>query len=120
MPMHHQYASIKAWSDEQHVKENRQLYQQKFNAVLDILSPALDVQQPEASFYLWPRTPIDDETFARELFAQQNVTVLPGRYLSREANGINPGENRVRMALVAPLDECVEAAQRIKQLLTNL
>ncbi|MEJ2142021.1 MAG: succinyldiaminopimelate transaminase [Gammaproteobacteria bacterium] len=120
MPVHHQYASIKAWADEQHVRQNRDLYQQKFKAVLDILSPVLDMQMPEASFYLWPRTPVDDETFARELFAQQNVTVLPGRYLSREADGINPGENRVRMALVAPLDECIEAAQRIKQLVENL
>lgn len=120
MPVHHQYASIKAWSDEQHVKANRDLYQQKFNAVLDILSPVLDVQMPEASFYLWPQTPVDDETFARELFAQQNVTVLPGRYLSRDTDHINPGENRVRMALVAPLDECIEAARRIKQLISSL
>jgi N-succinyldiaminopimelate aminotransferase len=120
MPVHHQYASIKAWSDEQHVKDNRELYQQKFNAVLDILSPVLDVQMPEASFYLWPHTPVDDETFTREVFAQQNITVLPGRYLSRGANGINPGENRVRMALVAPLAECVEAAQRIKRLIETL
>lgn len=120
MPIHHQYASIKAWSDEQHVKANRDLYQQKFKAVLDILSPLLDVQMPQASFYLWPQTPIDDETFARELFAQQNITVLPGRYLSRDADGINPGANHVRMALVAPLEECVEAAQRIKQLIDGL
>lgn len=120
MPVHHQYASIKAWNDEQHVKDNRDLYQQKFNAVLDILSPVLDVQMPEASFYLWPETPVDDETFTRELFARQNVTVLPGRYLSRDAEGNNPGENRVRMALVAPLDECIEAAQRVKHLIETL
>lgn len=120
MPVHHQYASIKAWSDEEHVKQNRTLYQQKFTAVLDILSPVLNVQQPDAAFYLWPETPLDDETFARELFAQQHVTVLPGRYLSRQAQGKNPGENRVRMALVAPLDDCIDAAQRIKHFVTNL
>lgn len=120
MPLHHQYASIKAWDDEQHVKNNRSLYQQKFNAVLDILSPVLDVQKPDASFYLWPQTPVDDEIFARELFAQQNVTVLPGSYLSREANGINPGKNYIRMALVAPLAECIDAAKRIKHLINTL
>ena len=120
MPVHHQYASIKAWGDEQHVKDNRLLYQQKFNAVLDILSPVLNVQKPDASFYLWPQTPVDDETFTRALFAQQHITVLPGRYLSRDAQGLNPGKNRVRMALVAPLDDCIEAAHRIKRFLNNL
>ncbi|RKZ55766.1 MAG: succinyldiaminopimelate transaminase, partial [Gammaproteobacteria bacterium] len=75
---------------------------------------------PDAGFYLWLNTPVDDETFARDLFAQQNVTVLPGSYLSRESNGINPGKNHIRMALVAPLEECVIAAQRIKQYITNL
>jgi N-succinyldiaminopimelate aminotransferase len=120
MPLHHQYASIKAWSDETHVAANRALYQQKFDAVLEILSPVLDVRKPDASFYLWPQTPVDDETFTRELFAQQNVTVLPGRYLSRHSEGINPGENHVRMALVAPLAECIDAAERIKQLIDTL
>ena len=120
MPVHHQYASIKAWSDEQHVVDNRLLYRQKFSATLDILSPVMDVQEPNAAFYLWPQTPVDDETFARELFAQQHITVLPGRYLSRTAQGVNPGENRVRMALVAPLNDCIEAAQRIKHFVTNL
>jgi N-succinyldiaminopimelate aminotransferase len=115
MPLHHQKASIKAWQDEQHVTENRALYQKKFTAVLDILEPVMDVKKPDASFYLWAKTPVSDEVFSRNLFAEQNVTVLPGSYLSREANGINPGNQHIRMALVASLDECIEAARRIRQ-----
>ncbi len=114
MPPSTQAASIKAWGDEQHVIENRCLYQQKFAAVLEILSPAMKVSQPEAGFYLWARTESGDTDFARELYAQQNITVLPGSYLSRKAHGINPGQNRVRMALVAPLEECIDAAKRIR------
>ncbi|PKM21560.1 MAG: succinyldiaminopimelate transaminase, partial [Gammaproteobacteria bacterium HGW-Gammaproteobacteria-14] len=115
MPMHHQLASIAAWQDDQHAADNRVLYQQKFDAVLDILGNVLDVQRPEAGFYLWPRTGISDEVFARDLKEQQNVTVLPGRYLSREVNGLNPGAGHVRMALVANLEECIEGAQRIRR-----
>lgn len=113
MPLHNQLASIAAWSDEDHVRENRAAYRAKFEAVVPILREVMNVDFPDAGFYLWPETPMDDETFARELSAQQNVHVLPGRYLSRTVDGHNPGENRVRMALVAPVDECVEAAKRI-------
>lgn len=113
MPIHNQLASIAAWQDEDHVRENRAAYRAKFEAVVPILREVMDVDFPDAGFYLWPETPMDDETFARELSAQQNVHVLPGRYLSRTIDGHNPGENRVRMALVAPLEECVEAANRI-------
>ncbi|UZK04433.1 succinyldiaminopimelate transaminase [Venatoribacter cucullus] len=120
MPLQTQLASIAAWNDEQHVAENRDLYTQKFRAVLDILSPVLPVQQTDASFYLWVETPINEETFAQQLFAQQNVTVLPGSYLSRTVNDINPGKNRVRMALVAGVDECIEAAQRIRAFVESL
>ena len=114
MPPHTQAASIRAWGDEQHVIDNRQLYRQKFAAVLEILTPVMKVSQPEAGFYLWAETESSDTAFARELYAQQNVTVLPGSYLSREVHGINPGQNRVRMALVAPLEECIDAAKRIR------
>lgn len=120
MPSATQAASIAAWNDEAHVRENRELYRKKFSAMLEILGDALDVQAPDASFYLWPRTPIDDTEFARGLFAQQNVTVLPGSFLSREAHGGNPGRNHVRMALVAPLDECVTAAKRIRTFIETL
>lgn len=113
MPVHNQLASIAAWNDEDHVRENRAAYRAKFEAVVPILREVMNVDFPDAGFYLWPETPMSDETFARELSAQQNVHVLPGRYLSRTVDGQNPGENRVRMALVAPLEECVEAARRI-------
>lgn len=113
MPVQNQLASIAAWNDEDHVRENRAAYRAKFEAVVPILREVMNVDFPDAGFYLWPETPMSDETFARELSAQQNVHVLPGRYLSRTVDGHNPGENRVRMALVAPLEECVESARRI-------
>ena len=115
MPVQTQLASVAAWNDEAHVRENRDQYRAKYDAVLDILSPVLDVQRPDGSFYLWARTPADDTQFTRELFAQQHVTVVPGSYLSREVNGLNPGAGRIRMALVAPLAECIEAAERIRR-----
>lgn len=115
MPMHHQIASIAAWDDDRHAADNRALYQQKFDAVLEILGSVLDVSKPDAGFYLWPKIGISDETFALELKRQQNVTVLPGRYLSREIDGLNPGAGRVRMALVATLEECIEGAKRIRE-----
>ncbi|SEQ09028.1 succinyldiaminopimelate aminotransferase apoenzyme [Azotobacter beijerinckii] len=114
MPVPTQLASIAAWNDEIHVRANRVLYREKFDAVLGLLQPVLDVQRPDGSFYLWPRTPMDDQSFTRELFAREHVTVVPGSYLSRSVDGLNPGANRVRMALVAPLAECVEAAERIR------
>ena len=114
MPPAHQLASIAAWDDEEHVKYNRELYREKFDAVLDILEPVSSAHKPDAGFYLWLNTPGPDTDFARQLYARQNVTVLPGSYLSREVNGSNPGSKHVRMALVAPLDECIDAACRIK------
>jgi N-succinyldiaminopimelate aminotransferase len=120
MPPPTQHASILAWNDEAHVKHNRDLYRQKFAAVVAILSAVIDVQQPEAGFYLWLKTPNSDTDFARDLFATQNVTVLPGSFLSRDTDNGNPGSNYVRMALVADTDECIEAANRIKTYLSDL
>lgn len=120
MPLQTQYASIAAWGDEAHVAQNRAEYTQKFRTVIDILNPVMPLQQSEAGFYLWASTPVDDETFAQQLFAQQNVTVLPGSYLSRTVDDINPGKNRVRMALVASVEECAEAAQRIRTFVESL
>jgi len=120
MPLPTQYASVTAWRDEEHVKLNRQVYSQKFSAVLKILDGVLDIEKPAASFYLWPKTPIAETEFTQRLFGDKNVTVLPGSYLSREVNGVNPGANRVRMALVAPLDQCIEAAKRIKAFVKSL
>lgn len=114
MPVQTQLASIAAWNDEAHVLENRDLYREKFDAVLQVLAPVMDVQKPDGGFYLWPKVPGDDAQFCRDLFEQQHVTVVPGSYLSREVEGFNPGAGRVRLALVAPLAECVEAAQRIR------
>ncbi|MDG1580129.1 succinyldiaminopimelate transaminase [Pseudomonas sp. GOM6] len=114
MPVQTQLASIAAWQDEDHVRANRDQYRAKYDAVLEILQPVLDVQRPDGSFYLWAKTPGDDATFTRELFAREHVTVVPGSYLSREVNGENPGAGRIRMALVAPLAECIEAAKRIR------
>lgn len=113
MPPHHQRASQAAWEDEKHVMENRALYREKFAAVHDILSPHMELNAPGGGFYFWPRTLIDDEIFARRLYAEHAVVVLPGSYLGRETPNGNPGAGRVRMALVPSLDDCVEAAQRI-------
>ena len=120
MSVQNQLASIAAWKDETHVLENRQAYHAKFKAVLDILKPVLHIEQTDASFYLWPETPIDDESFAQRLFEKEHVTVLPGSYLSRTVNGVNPGENRIRMALVASEADCIEAAERIKRFVQTL
>ena len=120
MPPPFQIASIAAWNDETHVQANREQYRQKFAAVMEILAPVLDVKMPDAGFYLWPQTPVDDETFTREVFAQAHVNIVPGSYLSRAVNGVSPGANRVRLALVASLAECVEAAQRIRTVVENL
>ena len=112
-----QAASIAAWNDEAHVVENRNMYRIKFAQVTPVLAEVLDVKLPDASFYLWAGVPAawnnSDTDFARELYAAENVTVLPGSYIGRTANGKNPGQGRVRMALVAETEECLEAAQRI-------
>ena len=120
MPLPTQAASIAAWQDEQHVQDNRDQYRQKFEHVLPVLQTALPVQRPDAAFFFWAQTPMCDQQFTRQLFAAENVTVLPGSYLAREAHGLNPGANHVRMALVAELDQCLEAAQRIARFVQSL
>jgi N-succinyldiaminopimelate aminotransferase len=119
MPPAFQVASIAAWQDESHVAQNRAFYREKFDAVLDILQPVMDVKKPAASFYLWAKTPIDDTEFTRQAYAQQHVHVVPGQYLSRTVNGVNPAQQRIRMALVAPLAECIEGAERLRELITT-
>ena len=137
MPLPTQQASILAWQDEAHVIENRQLYRAKFAAFIEILKDVCDIQKPAASFYIWLKVPVvenlqgsrkcgklpgatADTEFAQQLFAQENITVLPGSYLSREFDGINPGQNHVRIALVAPWVDCLEAAYRIKHFIKTL
>ncbi len=120
MGPHVQAASVAAWGDEAHVVENRRLYAQKFEAVLPLLQAPLVTSAPEGGFYCWSQTPVDDEHFASALYREYNVTVLPGSYLARLADGRNPGCNFVRMALVAPLAECLEAAQRINRFVRKL
>ncbi len=118
-----QTASIAAWDDETHVEDNRRLYREKFAAVTPLLAPVMDLRLPDAGFYLWAGVPAAwngaDTGFARELLAQYNVTVLPGSYLARASDGGNPGQGRVRMALVAETAECVEAAERIVQFIQS-
>jgi N-succinyldiaminopimelate aminotransferase len=113
MPAHTQIASVAAWNDDAHAAANRRLYTEKFRRVLSILAPAMDVTRPEAAFYLWPRIDGDAEEFTRRLFAEKNVTVLPGPYLSRATPSGDPGAGRLRISLVAGADECNQAAARI-------
>lgn len=114
-----QSASTAAWSDEQHVTQNRKAYDEKYSAVTSILNSKLSVSTPPAGFYLWPELPVDDQTFTQRLLAEQNVRAVPGSFLARAttAEATNPGQNRLRLALVAPLDDCVQAANRIIQCL---
>jgi len=120
MPLQTQAASIAAWSDETHVRSNRKAYRTKLQAALNILGPALSIQAPEAGFYLWAPTPIDDQDFTRRLYEQQNVTVLPGSYLSRATADGDPGAGHVRIALVAEAEACAEAVWRIRYFVENL
>lgn len=115
-----QAASTAAWNDESHVAENRRMYREKFSQVKSLLTGTLALRLPDASFYLWIKTPVSDTEFTKRLYRDYNVTVLPGSYLGRNVRGINPGENFVRIALVAPLDACMDAAGRIKNLLNDL
>lgn len=108
-----QHASIAAWNDESHVQENRRLYAEKFAAVQPILARSLQVSMPDAAFYLWARVAGDDAAFARTLYADYHVTVLPGSFLARDAHGLNPGAGYIRIALVAGLAECMDAAARL-------
>ena len=115
-----QVASAAAWGDEKHVVENRRLYLEKFDVALSILQPVCDVTLPDAAFYLWLPTTISDTEFARRLYIDKNVTVLPGSYLARQAQGVNPGTNRVRVALVSSMEECSESARRIRDFIVKL
>ena len=114
-----QAASVAAWNDEAHVRDNRAQYRAKFAKVTPLLSSVLDVALPDAGFYLWAGVKGSDTEFASALYALYNVTVLPGSYLAREARGVNPGAQRIRMALVAETAECIEAAGRIVQFVQN-
>ena len=120
MPAQVAAASALAWNDEQHVVANRSVYRAKFDAVQPILARSLAVDMPPAAFYLWPRTPVDGEAFAAGLYEQEHIVVLPGAYLGREQDGVNPGAARVRLALVAPLDDCVAAAGRVADFAATL
>jgi N-succinyldiaminopimelate aminotransferase len=115
-----QAASIAAWSDEAHVRDNRRMYAEKFHEVTPLIARHLDCRVPDAGFYLWARTPVADTVFARELMQRKHVAVLPGSYLAREAGGVNPGANFIRIALVAAHDDCLEAAHRISDFCLSL
>ena len=116
MPGPIQMASIAAWSEEDHVKENRRLYREKFQTAVPTMGKTLGVWMPDASFYLWARTPIDDDQlYAKKLYEQKAITVLPGSFLGREVDGVNPGRGYVRIALVATTEEVKEASKRISE-----
>ncbi len=119
MSVHNQILSQCAWNDEAHVVNNRELYRQKYDAVIDILHNVWPMSKPAAGFYLWPETPVDDKAFTVRLMESANIKVIPGSYLGRERDGFNPGSGRVRMALVATLPECVEAAERLRDFISN-
>jgi N-succinyldiaminopimelate aminotransferase len=119
MPVPTQLASVSAWNDDAHAVQNRRLYQEKYARVLPILAPVLNVTRPDGAFYLWPDVGGDDEAFTRDLFASQNLTVLPGSYLARDMNGINPGRGRIRISLTASVEQCVVAAERIRSFLSR-
>jgi N-succinyldiaminopimelate aminotransferase len=108
-----QAASEVAWQDEAHVRDNRRLYREKLEAFYDIVHPHLPLERPEAGFYYWGQTPIADTEFAQGLMREAHLAVLPGSLLAREAHGINPGQNRIRIALVGSLAETLEAAHRL-------
>jgi N-succinyldiaminopimelate aminotransferase len=108
-----QMASIAAWKDESHVIESRRMYREKFAAFYERVNPVLPLAMPDAAFYFWAHVGGDDATFARDLFAETHVTVLPGSYISREAHGVNPGRGFVRMALVSTVEDAIEAADRL-------
>ena len=120
MSPHHQLASTLAWQDEAHVQANRQLYREKFEQVEAILKDSFDLTQPEGGFYHWLPTPIDDTEYCRQLLAQYNVTVVPGRYLARSVDDHNPGQNHIRVAWVSQLENCAEAATRLKAFTASL
>lgn len=120
MPLPIQSASIAAWEDEKHVENNRQLYKQKFAMAKDILGSVCQIHLPEGAFYLWLETPVDDLTFTQELYRRQNISIMPGSFLSRTVDGINPGANFVRIALVSSIEECREALIRIKSIIEEL
>jgi N-succinyldiaminopimelate aminotransferase len=115
-----QAASVAAWNDEAHVHENRRLYAEKYKAAVPLVAAPLQTEMPDGAFYLWIRTPIDDAEFARRLHAQYNVLVLPGSFLARDTPAGNPGARHVRVALVPPLAECVEALQRMSRFAASL
>ncbi|MFP4615927.1 MAG: succinyldiaminopimelate transaminase [Thiohalorhabdus sp.] len=115
-----QEAAVAAWGDEEHVRANRDAYRERFAAVLEVLEPVLDVAAPAGGFYLWPRVPGGGERFAKELYAREGITVLPGAYLGREVAGQNPGADHVRIALVDDVERCVDAAWRIRRVAEDL
>lgn len=119
MPLHVQRASIAAWNDEAHVVDNRRLYREKFATVVPLLQDVIEVEIPAGGFYLWPKLPGDDLELCKRLIANANVTTLPGQFLARPIQGVNPGAERIRIALVPPLATCIEATHRIRQVLSE-
>lgn len=119
MPVPTQKASIAAWGDDAHVAANRALYREKYDRVLPILAPVIEAARPAGGFYLWLPVGGDDAAFTADLFARQHITVVPGSYLARASGGINPGAGHVRLSLVATVEECVQAAHRLRDFIES-
>jgi len=113
MALHHQAASTAAWQDETHVAKNRQLYRQKYDAMMPILEKQFSFIKPDSGFYLWLETPIDDQAFTKGLYKDQNLVVVPGSFLARDTGAGSPGQNRIRLALVSSVEACTQAAKRL-------
>lgn len=113
VPLPHQRVSEVAWADEDHVTENRALYQAKYAIADRIFGNVPGYLPPEGGFFLW--LPVEDgEAAAIRLWRDAGVQVLPGAYLSRDTDAGNPGTGYIRVALVGPADETEDALTRIR------
>ncbi len=116
LPLPLQAAAAKVWADEEHVAENRRLYAEKYAIADDILGNVPGYMSPEAGFFLW--LPVEDgEAATLKLWKETGVRVLPGAYLSQDADGENPGKGYIRVAMVAPKDEMARGLTTLRDCL---
>ena len=114
-PLPLQRAAAAAWSEESHVATSREIYKKNFLLAKEIL----DIEVPEATFYIWLKVE-NALAFTQNLYKNYNIKVLPGEFLAREdENGVNPGKDYIRIALVESEENTKQALQRIKKALNN-